>query len=328
MNNNMTDSGRREQFASGAVRDTSEDKPRPDLISPFALQRIGQWLALGAKKYKERNWEAGMPISRCLASLFRHLMQYMMGERSEDHLAAIATNAIFILHFEEMIKRGVLTPGLLDMPLYRPKSALEYKPSEPRKNQHKGNPVVLDGDDEDEEDDDEPEEEDAEEAENACCDCRFYQTSAQDEPCVSCLAEHKYFEPVGELVPSGHLTARQAIQAMRDGQAVRYLGWRPTQWMEYLPDTGFVDEAGIIFDETHLTTYYNSFWVIAERPAPHLSSAEAATNEPVPEVVVEECKDCIHARKTINQSPCRECRNATPDATESYFVDRMPGSQD
>ena len=82
-----------------------------------------------------------MPISRCIASLFRHLMQYMMGDRSEDHMAAISVNATFILHFEEMIKRGVLPPTLLDMPLYRPKSELEYTlevddaPAEPEKTQ-------------------------------------------------------------------------------------------------------------------------------------------------------------------------------------------------
>jgi hypothetical protein len=35
----MQDSGKREAFESGAVRDTAEGKPRPDLISPFAAER-------------------------------------------------------------------------------------------------------------------------------------------------------------------------------------------------------------------------------------------------------------------------------------------------
>ena len=33
----VKDSGNREHFTSGAVRDTADDKPRPDLISPFIL---------------------------------------------------------------------------------------------------------------------------------------------------------------------------------------------------------------------------------------------------------------------------------------------------
>jgi hypothetical protein len=57
---NMLDSGKRETFETGAVRDTAEGKPRFDLFSPFAMERIGCWLEQGARKYKPRNWELGM----------------------------------------------------------------------------------------------------------------------------------------------------------------------------------------------------------------------------------------------------------------------------
>jgi len=117
-NNRMHDSGKRQQFASGTVRDTADDKPRPDLISPYANEREGAWLGIGAKKYAERNWEAGMPISRCIASLERHVIAYKKGKTDEDHMAAIRTNAGFILHYEEMIKLGVLPKELDDMPKY------------------------------------------------------------------------------------------------------------------------------------------------------------------------------------------------------------------
>jgi hypothetical protein len=115
----MHDSGERQTFTTGAVRDTAGDKPRPDLFSPFALNRIGDWLGIGAKKYDERNWEKGMPISRVIASLMRHLLAYMMGKKDEDHMAAVATNAMFILHYEAMIERGVLPKELNDMPNYK-----------------------------------------------------------------------------------------------------------------------------------------------------------------------------------------------------------------
>jgi len=118
MQDQMRDSGDRERFATGAVRDAASNKPRPDLVSPFAMLRLGKWLALGAKKYHERNWEQGMPISRCVASLCRHLELYKAGDKGEDHMAAVMCNAMFIMHLEEMVRSGGLRPGLKDMPDY------------------------------------------------------------------------------------------------------------------------------------------------------------------------------------------------------------------
>ena len=114
----MHDGGKRQAFNTGAIRDTADEKPRPDLFSPFAEERIGQWLRLGAEKYAERNWEKGIPNSRCFASLRRHVMRYQQGDRSEDHLAAVIFNAMAIIHNEEMIARGVLPAELDDMPRY------------------------------------------------------------------------------------------------------------------------------------------------------------------------------------------------------------------
>lgn len=118
MQNQMHDSGKREESSTGAVRDTAEGKARPDLISPYAQMRKGEWLRLGAKKYTERNWEKGMKIGRCIASLERHLQEYKMGLQNEDHLAAIAVNAEFIMHYEKMIEMGLLPAELDDMPRY------------------------------------------------------------------------------------------------------------------------------------------------------------------------------------------------------------------
>lgn len=52
-------------------------------------------------KYGERNREKGQPIERLYESANRHLMQYAMGEKDEDHLAAVMFNIQAILHFEE-----------------------------------------------------------------------------------------------------------------------------------------------------------------------------------------------------------------------------------
>ena len=118
MNRELLTSGAEESFGTGAVRDMSHDKMRPDLFSPFAEERVGNWLMLGARRYAERNWEKGMPFSRCWASLCRHKTKWQQGQRDEDHLAAIVFNAMAILHFEEMIRRGVLPEDLNDMPTY------------------------------------------------------------------------------------------------------------------------------------------------------------------------------------------------------------------
>ncbi len=118
--NAMHDSGERQQFLTGAMRDTAADKPRMVLISPFAMRRLAHWLTIGAKKYEDRNWEKGIPITRCLDSLLRHVEAYLAGEDNEDHLAAAMCNVMFILHYEEMIRRGVLPAELDDRPRYTP----------------------------------------------------------------------------------------------------------------------------------------------------------------------------------------------------------------
>jgi hypothetical protein len=115
----MNDSGKRQTFESGAICDSDEGKSRPDLVSAFALERLGHWLAAGKEKYGVRNYERGFPISRRFASLYRHLIQYQMGDHSEDHAAAVMCNIMMIIHMEEGVRRGLLPPSLLDMPKYR-----------------------------------------------------------------------------------------------------------------------------------------------------------------------------------------------------------------
>ena len=117
----LPDSGKRESFGTGAVRDDAVDKPRPDLISPFFLERLGEHMRKGAIKYSANNWAKGIPNSRCWASLQRHLMKFAQGLNDEDHLAAAAFNLMAIIHNEEVAKRGIKLrdkEGLVDMPIY------------------------------------------------------------------------------------------------------------------------------------------------------------------------------------------------------------------
>lgn len=97
----VKDSGERQEFNTGAQRDTQTGKPRFDLISPFALRRVAMLYARGAEKYEERNWQKGMEFSRFYASMFRHMMQFAEGDTQEDHLSSIVFNALAIIHFQE-----------------------------------------------------------------------------------------------------------------------------------------------------------------------------------------------------------------------------------
>ncbi len=115
----LDDSGGRQTFDSGAQRDNAESKGRPALIPALALRRLAILYEKGAKKYKDRNWEKGMPFSRVLDSLLRHVMAYEEGSELEDHLAAIAWNAFALMHYEEMIERGLLPETLNDLPNLR-----------------------------------------------------------------------------------------------------------------------------------------------------------------------------------------------------------------
>lgn len=102
----MHDSGKRQQFEGGAMRDTADGKPDLSLISPILMQRLGHWLTLGAKKYAPYNWAKGMPVMRCVASLLRHVYAWVMKQEDEDHLAAAACNVMFLMHYDQGMKDG------------------------------------------------------------------------------------------------------------------------------------------------------------------------------------------------------------------------------
>jgi hypothetical protein len=63
------------------------------------LRRLAIHYENGAMKYEYRNWEKGIPVSRCFDSAIRHLVRYIEGGRTEDHLAAAIWNIIAIIHY-------------------------------------------------------------------------------------------------------------------------------------------------------------------------------------------------------------------------------------
>lgn len=113
---NFKDSGQRQEFATGAVRDVQEDKGRFDLIPPIALHLVACIFETGAKKYGASNWRKGIPIGRFLDSGQRHLQKYIAGMRDEPHLSMALWNIMCALHTAAGVEAGTYPKELNDLP--------------------------------------------------------------------------------------------------------------------------------------------------------------------------------------------------------------------
>jgi Domain of unknown function (DUF5664) len=98
------DSGVREEYASGMIRDTNHGKARFNLLFPKNvaykdqfLTRVAELMDRGASKYGNRNWEKASSeeeMERFRESAARHLTQWIAGEDDEDHAAAVVFNLL------------------------------------------------------------------------------------------------------------------------------------------------------------------------------------------------------------------------------------------
>jgi hypothetical protein len=150
----IKDSGERQKFETGAHRDTdtgklrfdlvpasalirlvrrfSKDAPVPmitsiepdltqpnergsDLIHEYFTARVEAHLYKGELKYGRDNWTKGINLARTFGSCCRHLFLWAWGDTAEDHLAAVAVNAMFLMCTEREIAEGRLPENLGDM---------------------------------------------------------------------------------------------------------------------------------------------------------------------------------------------------------------------
>lgn len=112
MDYELKDSGKRESYDTGAVRDTAEGKGRYDLLSSRAIRRLAVILEKGAIKYSSRNWEKGIPLRRFIDSGLRHIFQLLEGDTAEDHAAQAMWNMMAFMDTAERIKSGDLPQSL------------------------------------------------------------------------------------------------------------------------------------------------------------------------------------------------------------------------
>lgn len=111
----LPDSGERSEFSTGAVRDAMQGKGTPSLIPIAALRAVSKRFEDGATKYGRNNWKKGIPLSRYVDSLYRHLWQVMEGDQSEDHGGAVIWNAMCLVQTKAWIEEGKLPEELNDL---------------------------------------------------------------------------------------------------------------------------------------------------------------------------------------------------------------------
>jgi len=115
----LPDSGQRQAFTTGAVRDAMAGKGLPHMIPPVALRKIALRFEQGAAKYGPGNWMQGIPLSRYQDAIQRHTLAWAEGQTDEDHLGAVGWNFTAAAWTEQQIQAGRLPAALDDLP-FRP----------------------------------------------------------------------------------------------------------------------------------------------------------------------------------------------------------------
>jgi hypothetical protein len=110
----VVDSGTRQHFETGSVRDTQIGKGRYDLLPITALHRVARHFENGAVKYGDHNWRLGQPYMRYFNSAIRHMFKWAVGCKDEDHLAAAAWNILALIDTEQRVEWGDLSSDLDD----------------------------------------------------------------------------------------------------------------------------------------------------------------------------------------------------------------------
>lgn len=75
-------------------------KPRVDLVPMVGLERVARVLEAGLKDGKVSNDWQRVPREQFAAALYRHVVRLQHGDSKEDHLAAVATNALILMWFD------------------------------------------------------------------------------------------------------------------------------------------------------------------------------------------------------------------------------------
>jgi len=109
----LKDSGARQEYSSGMVREPEGQRERFDLILPLTqpydttlLYRWANVLTAGCVKYSSRNWEKANSVEeyqRFKASAWRHFIKFMSGRTDEDHAASLLFNINGMVYLQQKL---------------------------------------------------------------------------------------------------------------------------------------------------------------------------------------------------------------------------------
>lgn len=112
----LKDSGQREEFTTGSVRDKQKGKGALDLVPDWVIWVVSRVYEEGAHKYAARNWEMGQPLSQYIKSAGNHLAKLKAGMRDEPHASQVIWNMIGYIFTAWLVKTGKRPKELSDMP--------------------------------------------------------------------------------------------------------------------------------------------------------------------------------------------------------------------
>ena len=120
----IKDSGARQEFAGGMVRDTTEGKADyTNILHGPMLDRWAEHTTKGRQKYPDPepgvpNWTLAAGVEefeRAKQSALRHMIQWLRGDRDEDHAAAVYFNINLAEYVRARLPQPTLTapPGTI-----------------------------------------------------------------------------------------------------------------------------------------------------------------------------------------------------------------------
>jgi hypothetical protein len=82
----------------------NKGKLRYDLLPPEPIEELVKVYTMGAEKYADRNWEKGLSVMECFASIMRHSFAWLRGQTKDPesglhHMGHVMWNAAAIVTF-------------------------------------------------------------------------------------------------------------------------------------------------------------------------------------------------------------------------------------
>jgi len=77
------------------------------------IKQMAERMAINKSKYGKWNWQKPIDVEELKQSLLRHTIAIIQGDSNEDHLAAVACNAMIISHqqglelFNDLVKNEI-----------------------------------------------------------------------------------------------------------------------------------------------------------------------------------------------------------------------------